>query len=97
MWVITEKRLKTFYQTHPNAKTPTLAWLRLMKQHGVHSFNELREVFPSADDVGGLTIFNIGGNNYRIIADVVYGKGRVYVKHTFTHAQYDAWNKKGQP
>jgi mRNA interferase HigB len=93
VWVITEKRLKDFYGNHPTAKTPVLAWLRLMRAHDFKDFNDLKRVFSTADYTDGLTIFDIGGNNYRIVADVVYGKGRVYIKHVFTHPEYDKWNK----
>jgi mRNA interferase HigB len=94
MWVITEKRLRDFYRKHPNAKTAILSWRRLMKQARFKDFNDLKRVFASADYVEGLTIFDIGGNSYRIIADVVYKKGRVYIKKILTHRDYDKWNKE---
>jgi len=47
------------------------------------------------DKVGDLTIFNIGGKNYRLIASIYFNRGKVYVRHVLTHAEYDkgAWKK----
>jgi mRNA interferase HigB len=94
MWVITEKRLRDFYGKHPNSKTAILSWRRLMKRGQFKDFNALKRVFASADYTKGLVVFDIGGNNYRIVADVVYKKGRVYIKEVLTHSDYDKWNKR---
>jgi mRNA interferase HigB len=51
---------------------------------------ELLAVFGSADLIGGArVVFDIGGNKYRLIADVNYGKGRVYIRAVLTHEEYD--------
>lgn len=56
---------------------------------------ELRKAFNSVDLVEGLYIFNIGGNNFRLVAAIHFNTGRVYVRHILTHAEYDkgAWKK----
>jgi mRNA interferase HigB len=63
-----------------------------------HDFNELREVFASADYVGGLTVFNIGGNKYRLIASIHYNRHKVYIRDVLTHAAYDRgdWKRKNK-
>ena len=94
MWVITKKRLRDFYRKHPTAKTPTLAWLRLMQGGRFKDFNDLKRIFATADYTEGLTVFDIGGNHYRMVTDVVYKKGRVYIKEVLTHSDYDKWNKE---
>jgi mRNA interferase HigB len=94
MWVITEKRLRDFYRKHPESKTALLAWRKLIKQGRFKDFNALKRVFATADYSKGLVIFDVGGNNYRIIADVVYNKGRIYIKEVLTHNEYDKWNKR---
>jgi mRNA interferase HigB len=48
--------------------------------------------FPLASFIGDLTVFNIGGNNYRIAAFVHYRKQIVYVKRIGTHKEYDKWD-----
>jgi mRNA interferase HigB len=45
--------------------------------------------FPSADQVGKLTVFNIGGNKVRLIASVHYNRHKLYIRAVLTHAEYD--------
>jgi len=54
---------------------------------------ELRRVFNSVDAVSGLYVFNIGGNNFRLVAAIHFNVGRVYIRHVMTHAEYykGAW------
>jgi mRNA interferase HigB len=49
---------------------------------------ELRSAFPSADNVGDLIVFNIGGNTYRLIASVHFNRSKVYVRYILTHEEY---------
>jgi mRNA interferase HigB len=59
-------------------------------------FNKLRATFASADYVDGLTIFNIGGNKYRLIAAIHYNRHKVFVRAALTHAEYDRgdWKRR---
>ena len=57
-------------------------------------FNDLRRVFASADYVDSLTVFNIGGNKYRLVAAIHYNRRKVYIRAVLTHAQYDRGNWK---
>jgi mRNA interferase HigB len=50
---------------------------------------EVRRDFPHADPVGDLTIFNIHGNHYRLIARIDYSRQKIYVAEVLTHAEYD--------
>ncbi len=54
---------------------------------------EVRLTFPTADAVGRFTIFNIKGNAYRLITEINYRTGRIFLRHLLTHAEYDkgAW------
>jgi mRNA interferase HigB len=60
-----------------------------MRKGRFASFVELRQAFGSADMVGKLTVFNIGGNKYRLIAAIQFDRGRVYIRHVLTHREYD--------
>jgi mRNA-degrading endonuclease HigB of HigAB toxin-antitoxin module len=55
-----------------NAGGSLQAWYKTMEREVFHDFNSLRATFASADYVGGLTVFNIGGNKYRLIASIHY-------------------------
>lgn len=50
---------------------------------------EVRADFPHADAVGAFTVFNIGGNKYRLISLIKYRWQIVYVRHILTLAEYD--------
>jgi mRNA interferase HigB len=39
------------------------------------------------------TIFDVGGNKYRVVTVIHYNRARVYVRHVFTHAEYDDWSR----
>lgn len=89
MHIITRKRLNDFAAVHPDAKAGLQHWYALMKAGSFESVADLRGVFPSADQVGKLTVFNIGGNKARLIAAIHYNRKRVYIRAILTHAEYD--------
>ncbi|HEY2414690.1 MAG TPA: type II toxin-antitoxin system HigB family toxin [Pirellulaceae bacterium] len=89
MHVITRKRLNDFAAEHPDVKSALVNWYRSVKDHDFSSFAELRQSFPSADQVGKLTVFNIGGNKVRLVAAVHYNRRKIYIRAVLTHAEYD--------
>ncbi|MDY6987229.1 MAG: type II toxin-antitoxin system HigB family toxin [Thermodesulfobacteriota bacterium] len=95
MHIITRKRLLDFAKKHPDCSTALESWYRIVKHTDFDSFAELRRTFPSADVVGNLTVFNIGGNKARLIAAIHYNTHRVYIRHILTHEEYDrgSWRK----
>ncbi len=60
-----------------------------MKNGTFSNFAELHAVFPTADQVGKLTVFNTGGNKVRLIAAIHYNRRKIYVRAVLTHAEYD--------
>jgi mRNA interferase HigB len=96
MHIITRKRLNEFAARHPTAASGLAHWYRALKRNHFASFVELRRAFPQADQVGGLTVFNIGGNKARLIAAMHYNRRKVYIRAVLTHAEYDAgkWKEK---
>jgi mRNA interferase HigB len=60
-----------------------------MKHNNFDNFAELRRTFPDADQVGKVTVFNIGGNKARLIAAIHYNRRRVYIREVLTHPAYD--------
>ena len=57
-------------------------------------FAALRRSFGAADLVAPYTVFDVGGNTFRLIAAIHYNRGRVYVRHVLTHAEYDEWSDR---
>jgi mRNA interferase HigB len=88
MHIITRKRLNEFVEKHPDAKSALEHWYRLMKSEQFRSFAELRAIFPGADQVGKLTVFNIG-RKVRLIAAIHYNRQKVYIRAVLTHDEYD--------
>ena len=89
MHVITRKRLNDFADRHPETRSALVHWFRLIKTARFRSFAHLRETFASADQVGKLTVFNIGGNKVRLIAAMHYNRAKVYIRAVLTHAEYN--------
>jgi mRNA interferase HigB len=87
--VITRKRLNEFADEYPEAKAGLTHWYSLVKHHNFSNFAEIRAMFSSADQVGKLTVFNIGGNKVRLIAAIHYNRKKVYIRAVLTHAEYD--------
>ena len=98
MRIIPRKRLREFAQRHPDAAVAVEKWERLVGEGKWQNLQEVRRVFPHADAVtmasgSTVTVFNICGNKYRLIAALHYDRQRVFVLRFLTHAQYskDSW------
>jgi len=89
MHVITRKRLNLFADNHPEIRSALAHWYRIVRRHNFTSFADLRTHFPSADQSGKLTVFNIGGNKVRLIASVHYNRRKLYIRAVLTHVEYD--------
>ena len=89
MHVISEKKLREFWAEHHDAESPLRAWLKVAEHASWTKFAEVRESLGSTDQVKQFTVFNIGGNKYRLIAAIHYNRGKVFVRHVMTHAEYD--------
>ena len=50
---------------------------------------EVRKTFSSADAIGKWMVFNIKGNQYRLVTEINYASSRIYVRHVLTHSEYD--------
>lgn len=88
MHVISRKKLLEAAKKHPHLGKPLDAWYRLAKKAEWESLVEVREVFPTADAVGKFTVFDIKGNAYRLITEINYQTGRIFLRHVLTHAEY---------
>ena len=92
MHVITRRRLNEFAEKFSETNNALADWYRLMKQSDFASIAEVRKVFPGADKVGKLTVFNIGGNKVRLIEAVHYNRKKIYIRAVLTHKEYDEGN-----
>ncbi|MEH1831223.1 MAG: type II toxin-antitoxin system HigB family toxin [Nostoc sp.] len=89
MHIISRARLSEFWEKHSNSQTSSRLWYKITSLAEWSNFVELRGTFPAADQVGNFTIFNISGNNYRLMTLVDYKFQKVFIRHILTHAEYD--------
>ena len=93
MHVISKHALAAFWLKHPTARIPLEAWYRLVKASSHSSFGEVKRTFSSADYVPPFVVFDVGGNNFRVIAAIHYDRQKLYIREVFTHSEYDRWSK----
>ena len=95
MHIISRRALRDFAATHANAEAPLDAWYRIAKAAVWKNLVEIQATWPSAEAVGELTVFNIKGNTYRLIARINYRSGTIFIRAVLTHTEYDkgAWKQ----
>jgi mRNA interferase HigB len=93
--VISRKKLREAARRHADLEAPLDAWYRITKRARWTNLMDVRRSFVSADAVQGYTVFNVKGNEYRLIAEINYRTGRVFIRQVLTHTEYDrgAWKK----
>ena len=93
--LISRKALRAFWEQHPDSQTALARWFKVVVRTNFRNFAELRAAFPSADKVDEWIVFNIGGNKYRLITSIHFNRGKVYIRHVLTHAEYNQgkWKK----
>ena len=89
MHIISKKALQEFWGKHLRAETSLRNWLEITKQAKWKNFVDVKKDFPHADLAGICTIFNISGNNYRLITKIYYEDKVVLIRFVLTHAEYD--------
>jgi mRNA interferase HigB len=92
--IIAESTLAVFAARHPQAETRLEAWRQIVRQEQFRHFADLRRCFRSADQVrvasgNPVVVFNICGNNYRLVCAIHYNTGNVFLLRFLTHAEYD--------
>jgi len=86
--IISKRKIREYYKQNAQAELPLTEWYFKMLNSNAHNINELRKVFNSVDSVYDYTIFNIGGNNYRLITAVHYNMQICYIREIWTHSEY---------
>ena len=90
MRIISTKNLKDFWEQHPDAKGPLEAWVDEAKHAKWKSSHDIKERYPKASILGNKrVVFDIKGNDYRLIVSIAYRFGAIYIKFIGTHADYD--------
>ncbi|MDD4929316.1 MAG: type II toxin-antitoxin system HigB family toxin [Gallionella sp.] len=91
MRIVSVKILREFWVQFPNAEQHLKAWVDEVKQADWHQPPDIKAKYRSASILKNRrVVFNIKGNDYRLVVSVAYRFGAVYIKFIGTHAQYDA-------
>ena len=78
-----------FASNHPKSKNALDAWRNVLESTDWKNPAELKKTFGTASIVRDQTVFNIGGNKFRLIARIGYGTKVVFVQYVLTHKEYD--------
>lgn len=103
MNVIKLNTLRAFWQSKMDIKAERVLteWYWVCKAAAWRTFVELRSTFRHADQVTlrngkTVTVFDVGGNDYRVIAQVWYEKQTMMIRFVLTHREYDKGTWKEQ-
>lgn len=88
MRVISKAAITDFAGIHKDALEPLMHWYLVARRARWQSLVEVRADFRHADAVDVFTVFNIGGNKYRIVTAIKYRWQVIYIRHVLTHAEY---------
>lgn len=98
MRIIAESALRQFAAAHAEAAPGLEVWRQVMRREKFRHFADLRSRFRSADQVRvasdkSVVVFNIHGNDYRLICAIHYNRGNVFLLRFLTQADYskDRW------
>ncbi len=90
MKVIAISTLRSFWERQPDSGQPLKAWYDEAKHANWATPQDIRDHYASASFVGSnRVVFNIKGNNYRLIVAIAYRFQAIYIKFIGTHAEYD--------
>ena len=90
--LIREDTIKEFMKDNTGSRATFTGWLNSLNSADWNTINDIKQTFNSADFIGkNRIVFNIGGNNYRMICKFHFGKKKVhlFIKWIGTHADYD--------
>ena len=99
MRIFNSSTIRRWQAQHAAARVALQAWHKVASAAHWTSLHDVRRHYPAADQVDCCLVFNLSGNDYRLICRVAYGSkdhgGALYLKHFLTHAEYDrnAWRK----
>jgi mRNA interferase HigB len=99
MRVIKPSTVRAYAKANPSAEEPLLAWLKIARRANWTSIQDVRSSYPHADAMSVksgriVTVFNIGGNKFRLVVAIHYQWGRIFILRFMSHAEYGLDNYK---
>jgi mRNA interferase HigB len=97
MHLISIRNLRVDTVRHPDVKKQVNDWYTTVSKANWQNLEDVRQIYRDAEAVGNFTVFNIKGNDYRLIVGIDYENQTVYYKYFLTHAEYDKDRWKNDP
>ncbi len=88
MRVISHKAIREFSEAHPESSTAIDYWYRVTRKAFWVSFADIKLTFNTADYVPPFVVFDIGGNKYRLVAKINFGRKVVFIRRIMPHKEY---------
>ena len=92
MRIISHRKLRDFYESkgREDSKIALERWYQIAEEAEWKNFSDIRVDFPNADYVGNQHyVFNIKGNNYRLLVVIKFTINRIFIRFVGTHKEYD--------
>ena len=90
MRIIAKRRLREFWERHSNARASLENWYARVRRDDWDTPARVTEHYPRASLIGGdRVVFNVKGNDYRLVVAVDYGHRTVFIRLIGTRAEYD--------
>jgi mRNA interferase HigB len=94
--VVSRRKLLEFWLEYPEAEEVLSIWYRTFQKAMPRNFAELKSIFGSVDLAEKYTVFDVGGNKFRVIVLIDYEYQFAKIRHVFTHQMYDQWNAQAE-
>jgi len=91
--VVSYKAIRIFSEEHPEAGKALDHWYRVAKRAEWASLQDVKQSFNTADYVSPNVVFDVGGNKYRLIAEINFSRRVLFIRAILTHREYEkgAW------
>lgn len=91
--IINYRTIREYTDRRKDVEDQLNNWYTITEKSDWANFNEMRQIFNSVDAVGkDLYVFNIKGNDYRLIVRIIFRVRTIYIKFIGTHKDYDKVN-----
>ena len=89
MKIVGTDKLDKFKKKYPTSRAPLERWVIVVRAAEWKNYGDIKATFNSVDKVGEILVFNIKGNDFRLIAEVIFKGNLVIIKNIWDHKTYD--------
>jgi len=93
--IVSVKNIRNFYNTHKKSETPLKMWVAIAKKAEWNTPHDVKRDYRNASIINeDRVVFNIKGNDYRLIVSINYETQYIYIRFIGTHKEYDKVDPK---